>query len=60
MAKVSDLIGQPSDAFEQLVLECFRPSGFNDYGAVTIGEFAGRLHPLFNQAVRDAMKSETE
>ena len=59
MTKVSDLIGQPRDAFEQMVLECFRPSGFND-GAVTIGEFAGRLRPLFNQAVRDAMKSETE
>ena len=58
MAKVSDLTGQPSDDFEMMVLECFRPWGGD--GAITISEFAGRLRPLFNQAVRDAMKSETE
>lgn len=56
MVKISDFPGQPKDDFERMVLECFQPWASD--GKVTIGEFAGRLRPLFKQAVRDAIKNQ--
>jgi len=57
MGKISDFAGQPADPLEQMILECCQP--FSRGEAVSIRELAGRLRPLFNQAVRNAMKSET-